>query len=40
MDLNLGHGFIPRIGEENYKAIVHPASAAGRPSSPAPTAAE
>ncbi len=21
MDLGLGHGFIPRIGEENYKAV-------------------
>ena len=21
MDLELGHGFIPRIGEENYKAV-------------------
>lgn len=21
MDLDLGHGFIPRIGEENYKAV-------------------
>lgn len=21
MDLDFGHGFIPRIGEENYKAV-------------------
>jgi len=21
MDLELGHGFIPRVGEENYKAV-------------------
>lgn len=21
MDLNFGHGFIPRVGEENYKAV-------------------
>lgn len=21
MDLNSGHGFIPRVGEENYKAV-------------------
>ena len=21
LDLELGHGFIPRIGEENYKAV-------------------